>query len=193
PSAVARRSATPPPAWRSTHSWARFRRARSPSNSGHSASHENVSRTSGQRRTSRIDATARHVTPPRSRRATASPERDERRGLWGPFRGPMFATRDRGTPRFTRGATSAGGFGAISGPPMFTTRDRGAPIHSGRDERWGVWGAISGPPMFTTRDRGAPRFFRGATSAGGFGGPFRGPPCSRCVTEERPDSFGARR
>src|SRR5205823_5280852 len=88
PSAVARRSATPPPAWRSTHSWARFRRARSPSNSGHSASHENVSRTSGQRRTSRIDATARHVTPPRSRRAKASPERDERRGLSSHFGGP---------------------------------------------------------------------------------------------------------
>src|SRR5437667_3244301 len=62
PSAVARRSATPPPAWRSTHSWARFRRARSPSNSGHSASHENVSRTSGQRRTSRIEATGPHLT-----------------------------------------------------------------------------------------------------------------------------------
>src|SRR5438128_9126061 len=41
---------------------------------------------------------------------------------FGPFRGPIFTTHDRVTPRFIRGATSAGGFGAISGPHLHDAR-----------------------------------------------------------------------
>src|SRR5947208_1090897 len=64
----------------------------------------------------------------------------------GPCRGPIHDARDRGVPRFIRGATSAAGCG----------RPFRGPIHD-------------------ARDRGAPRFIRGATSAAGCGRPFRGP------------------
>src|SRR5204863_421110 len=47
--------------------------------------------------------------------------------------------------------------------------------------------------LVEARDTGALRFTRGAPSAGGFGGPFRGPPSSPRVTEARSDSLGARR
>src|SRR5207245_2553617 len=63
------------------------------------------------------------------------------------------AERDRGAPRFTRGAPSEteerhDSLGARRARP------RSATIHSGRAERWGVWGAMSGPPIFIdTRDR----------------------------------------
>src|SRR5213079_2265682 len=45
----------------------------------------------------------------------------------------------------------------------------------------GVWGAMSGPPTSADEQaraggRGAPRVSRGARSAGGCGGPCRGPP-----------------
>src|SRR5438552_16065603 len=63
------------------------------------------------------------------------------------------------------------------GPSCYAAEIEARHASPERDERSGVWGAISGPPIFTTRDRGALRFIRGATSAGGFGGPFRGPPC----------------
>src|SRR5262245_23661371 len=47
-----------------------------------------------------------------------------RRGIWGPLSGGDHA-RHRGAPRFTRGATSAGGLAAISRPGH--ARHRGAP------------------------------------------------------------------
>src|SRR5207237_1796605 len=100
-------------------------------------------------------ARAIHRAPPRctrprrplgvSRRATASPRRDER---WG----------CRGAPRFRRGATSAGGVEArhgFAGARRALGVSRRATALPGCDERRGVWGAISGPPMYLDRvDRG---------------------------------------
>ena len=148
----------------------------------------------------RTAATARPTKTSRERPASAGLPESTPRPV-------MLRRRDRGAPRLRRSATSAAGFGGhfgapcsrrvteerpdslgarrapgglgrFRGPPCSRRVTEERPDSSGRDERGGVWGAISGPPMFATRDRGAPRFIRGTTSAGGFGGPFRGPPCS---------------
>src|SRR6267143_1631890 len=113
------------------------------------------------------------TTHARSRSATAPPGRDERWGVWGPYRGPHYAraieerhgsagarrtlggvgaisgpplrTRDRGAPRLRRGATSVGGCGGHIGAPTTHARSRSATAPPGRDERWGVWGPYRGP------------------------------------------------
>src|SRR5436190_670770 len=130
----------------------------------------------------------------RSRRAPIHSGRAERWGVWGALsRPPFFAARDRGAPRFTRGRRALGGLGGPFEAPLLPRVIEARPDSLGAAERWGVWGALSRPPVFAARDRGGPRFTRGAPSAGGLGGPFRGPPSSPRVIEARPDSLEARR
>ena len=103
-----------------------------------------------------------------------------------------------------RGAPSAGGLGGARGPRSHDVQSRRAPAGPGRAERRGDWGARSGSSVtrraieacpgwagarralgglggalgvlgHTTCNRGVPRLGRGAPSAGGLGGPARGP------------------
>src|SRR3990172_7482535 len=96
------------------------------------------------------------------------------RGPRGPARGaPAGAGARTARPRARRLRPGARG------------RAPGAPGAVARRPRvrglGGVGGALSGPPTSPVagrcrRDRGAPRLRRGAPSAGGWGGPCRGPP-----------------
>src|SRR5438874_7381918 len=113
---------------------------------------------------------------------TAAPGRPER---WG-----------RGAARLRRAASERWGFGGPSrGPPSIQAGrsdagSRGATAPPGRPERWGVWGGHLGAPHLyrpdvATLDRGVTRLRRGAPSAGGFGGPSRGPPIYTGRTSRR--------
>src|SRR5207248_3090838 len=161
-----------------------------------------------------------HLRRATQRRATAPPGRDERRGAWGPFRGPISVAQHRGASRLRRGATNvgglgghfgapspsrntearhgsagarraSGGLGAISGPHLRRATQRRATAPPGRDERRGAWGPFRGP-ISVAQHRGAPRLRRGATNVVGLGGHFGAPSPSR-NTEARHGSAGARR
>jgi len=126
-----------------------------------------------------------------SRSATAPPGRDERRGVWGPSRGPHLNSH-RGAPRLRRGATSDGGVGGHLGPPSPATGDREAPrLRRGATSDGGL-GAISGPHhlrrVIEERHGSA-----GARRAMGGLGAISGPHHLRRVIEKRHGSAGARR
>src|SRR5206468_3297240 len=70
---------------------------------------------------------------------------------------------------------------------------RPAPDFQNRRHGPSCYAAEIEAPQLREGWRGGPRVLPGGAGRGGFGGPFRGPPVSRRVTEEPPDSFGARR
>src|SRR5205823_2923096 len=107
----------------------------------------------GARRT--LGGVGGHVGTPillsaRPRSATIHSGRDERWGVWGAMSGPpYFGARDRGAPRFTRGATNVGGCGGPCRGPHTSERETEERHDSlGARRTLGVWGAMSGPPYF---------------------------------------------
>src|SRR5205823_13096832 len=91
-----------------------------------------------------------------------------------------------GGRRASRGGDERWGvWGAISGPPTLEWTNRDArteerPGFAGTRRTLGGLGGHFGAPQPNVEsrreDRGASRLRRDATNAGGFGGPFRGPP-----------------
>src|SRR5438046_2008380 len=67
----------------------------------------------------------------------------------GAFRAPIPDARDRGAPRFLRGATSAGGCGAMSGPRLATRVIEARPDSFGARRALGGVGPFRAP--FTMR------------------------------------------
>src|SRR2546427_7460908 len=127
----------------------------------------------------------------------------------------MRRARARRSPPSMRSTSAAGSLrrGVASGPaigerPDSNTWPRGATASPGRPERWGVLeerhgfaGALrtlggleerhgfAGALRTLGGFRGAPRLRRGAPNAGGYGGPFRGPPCRRLLRTDE-DEIG---
>src|SRR3989442_5007213 len=111
----------------------------------------------------------------------------------------MRRARARRSPPSMRSTSAAGSLrrGVASGPaigerPDSNTWPRGATASPGRPERWGVLEerhGFAGALRTLGGFRGAPRLRRGAPNAGGYGGPFRGPPCRRLLRTDE-DEIG---